>query len=358
MTETQRDILSAGFSLTLIALAAFVMQRFFLPLIWAGILCVATWPLYMRLRMRIGHHTLAAAVLTLLVAAMFIVPALLGAAQAARQAPELANYIVSANTDGIAVPDFVTHLPVIGNSITEWWQATLSQPHGLAHLFSDRQINGFHSASDIIKVAGVGFMHRLVDFGLAFLCLFFFYKDGEVLNRQIINIGSRWFGELRWSRYSEKIPTAIRATVNGLVLVGLAEGVLIGIAYWLAGVKSAALWAAATGILAIIPFGAPLAFVSAASVLAVGGAIPAAIAVVAWGTVVLFVADHFVRPGIIGNATRLPFLAVLFGILGGVETLGLVGLFIGPVVMVLFVTLWHEAQTQLEDVGPPVAKPR
>ncbi|NGZ88425.1 AI-2E family transporter [Duganella aceris] len=357
MTETQRDLLSAGFSLTLIALAAFVMQRFFLPLIWAGILCVATWPLYQRVRTRFGRRdVLAAAVLTLLCAGVFIVPVLLGVTQAARQAPELANYIVSANLDGIPVPAFVHHIPAIGDTIAEWWQATLSQPHGLAHLLSDREINGFHSASDMVKVAGVGLMHRLVDFGLAFLCLFFFYKDGEALNRQITAIGSRCLGELRWARYAEKIPTAIRATVNGLVLVGLAEGVLIGIGYAFAGLPSPALWAAATGILAIIPFGAPVAFVSAAAVLVFNGAIPAAIAVAVWGSIVLFVADHFVRPQMIGSATRLPFLAVLFGILGGVETLGLVGLFIGPVVMVLFVTLWYEAHPV--DDGSPVAKPR
>ena len=357
MTESQRGLLSAGFSLTLIALAAFVMQRFFLPLIWAGILCVATWPLYQRMRTRFGRRDLlAAAVLTLLCAAVFIVPVLLGVTQAAKQAPELANYIVSANLDGIPVPAFVQHIPAIGDTIAEWWQATLSQPHGLAHLLSERQINGFHSASDVIKVVGVGLMHRLVDFGLAFLCLFFFYKDGEALTRQITAIGSRLLGELRWARYAEKIPTAIRATVNGLVLVGLAEGVLIGIAYAFAGLSSPALWAAATGILAIIPFGAPLAFVSAAGVLAFNGAIPAAIAVAVWGGIVLFVADHFVRPQMIGSATRLPFLAVLFGILGGVETLGLVGLFIGPVVMVLFVTLWYEAH--LPDDGSPAAKPR
>ena len=72
------------------------------------------------------------------------------------------------------------------------------------------------------------------------------------------------------------------------------------------------------------------------------GSTIAAIAILAWGTAVLFVADHFVRPTIIGNATALPFLAVLLGILGGVETLGLIGLFVGPVVMTLFVTLWHE----------------
>jgi predicted PurR-regulated permease PerM len=357
MTETQRDLLSAAFSLTLIALAAFVMHRFFLPLIWAGILCVATWPLYQRMRARFGRHdVLAAAALTLICAAVFIVPVLLGVTQAARQAPELANYLVTANTDGIPVPAFVAHLPLVGDWISDWWQATLSQPHGLAHLLSDREINGLHSARDMIKVAGVGFMHRLVDFGLAFLCLFFFYKDGEALNRQITAIGSHCFSEQRWARYAEKIPTAIRATVNGLVLVGLAEGVLIGIGYAIAGLPSPALWAAVTGILAIIPFGAPLAFVSAAAMLAFNGAVPAAIAVAVWGTIVLFVADHFVRPGMIGNATRLPFLAVLFGILGGVETLGLVGLFIGPVVMVLFVTLWYEAN--LFDDGSPVAKPR
>jgi predicted PurR-regulated permease PerM len=102
------------------------------------------------------------------------------------------------------------------------------------------------------------------------------------------------------------------------------------------------LWAAVTGVLAIIPFGAPLAFCAASALLAYQGATIAAIAVLALGIVVLFVADHFVRPAMIGNATQLPFIAVLLGILGGVETLGLIGLFVGPVVMTLFVTLWHE----------------
>jgi predicted PurR-regulated permease PerM len=354
MTETQRDLLSAGFSLTLIALAAFVMQRFFLPLIWAGILCVATWPLYRRLRARMGQRdVLAAALLTLICAAVFIVPLLIGAAQAAREVPQLATFVVNANNDGIPVPAFVHSIPFGGEAIAEWWDATLNQPHGLAHLFSDRELGAFHSARDMVKVVGAALMHRLVDFGLAFLCLFFFYKDGEALNRQITAIGSHCLSEQRWARYAVKIPTAIRATVNGLVLVGLAEGLLIGIGYALAGLPSPALWGAVTGILAIIPFGAPLAFLSAAGVLVFNGALPGAIGVAVWGMIVLFIADHFVRPGMIGNATRLPFLAVLFGILGGVETLGLVGLFIGPVVMVLFMTLWYEAD--LFDDGTPAA---
>lgn len=344
MTETQRDLLSAAFSLTVIALAALVMQHFFLPLIWAAILCLATWPLYRRLRDAMGQHAiLAALLLTLICACIFIIPVLLGVAQATRRAPEWANFIVSANNDGIAAPDFLLSIPLAGSAISTWWQATLSPPHGLAHLLAGSGVGVFHSAPDFLKVLGAAMFHRLVDFGLAFLCLFFFYKDGEALRRQINAIGSHCFGELRWAHYAQKVPTAIRATVNGLVLVGLAEGVLIGIAYGIAGLASPALWAFGTGVLAIIPFGAPIAFLSAAALLLFNGSVPGAIGVTIAGTIVLFIADHFVRPSMIGNATRLPFLAVLFGILGGVETLGLVGLFIGPVVMVLFMTLWHEA---------------
>ena len=352
MSDTQRDIVSAGFSLALIAVTAVVMQRFFLPLVWAGILCVATWPLYLRVRAALGQRTIiAAAALTLAFACIFIIPVLFGVAQAAREVPVLANFIVHANTEGLPVPDWVAHIPLAGSAIGDWWQATLSQPHGLSHFFAGSAVGGFHSARDMLKILGADVFHRLVDFGLAFLCLFFFYKDGEALTRQITAVGSHFLRPERWGRYAQKIPTAIRATVNGLVLVGLAEGVLIGIAYAIVGLPSPALWAFATGILAIIPFGAPLAYLCAAAMLVFQGNVGGAIGVAAWGTVVLFVADHFVRPGMIGNATRLPFLAVLFGILGGVETLGLVGLFIGPVVMVLFVTLWYEAN--VSDSVPP-----
>lgn len=114
---------------------------------------------------------------------------------------------------------------------------------------------------------------------------------------------------------------------------------LIGIGYSFSGISSPALWAALTGVLAILPFGAPVAFLSAAAMFASEENSSAAIGIAAWGSIVVFIADHFIRPVIIGNATRLPFLAVLFGIFGGLETFGLVGLFIGPVLMVLFITL-------------------
>ncbi len=97
-----------------------------------------------------------------------------------------------------------------------------------------------------------------------------------------------------------------------------------------------------TALAAMIPFGAPVAFGLAALLAAAQGGVTAAIVVAVAGLVVTFVADHFVRPVLIGGATRLPFLWVLLGILGGVESFGLLGLFLGPAVMAALVLLWRE----------------
>ena len=131
-------------------------------------------------------------------------------------------------------------------------------------------------------------------------------------------------------------------TVNGLVLVGLGEGVILGVAYAVAGVPHPTLFGLLTALLAMVPFGAPLAFIVAALVLAGSSKLIAAAVIVGLGFIVSFAADHFVRPVLIGGATRLPFIWVLLGILGGVESWGLVGLFMGPAIMAALVLLWRE----------------
>jgi len=104
-----------------------------------------------------------------------------------------------------------------------------------------------------------------------------------------------------------------------------------------------------TGILAVIPFGAPVVFGAAALYLAASGSAAAAVAVLGFGLAVVFVADHFVRPVLIGGAVRLPFLWVLLGILGGLETFGILGLFLGPAIMAALISLWRE----WTESGPP-----
>jgi predicted PurR-regulated permease PerM len=151
----------------------------------------------------------------------------------------------------------------------------------------------------------------------------------------------------------------VHGTVTGLVLVGLAEGVLLGFAYAVAGLPHPVSIAALTGILAVIPFGAPIAFCAAGLYLLSTGSTAAAAAVVGFGFLVVFVADHFVRPFLIGGAARLPFLWVLLGIIGGLETFGLLGLFLGPVVMAALISLWREWTQPPEPLdSPPSASTR
>jgi predicted PurR-regulated permease PerM len=128
---------------------------------------------------------------------------------------------------------------------------------------------------------------------------------------------------------------AVRATVNGMVVVTLFDGVLTGITYALAGVQRAEVWGAVTGLFAMIPFLGYVAVAGVAMALVVEGAVIAALAVGALGFFVVFAGDKIVRPVLLGGATQLGFVWVLMASLGGLELLGLLGLFVGPVVLAL-----------------------
>ena len=144
-----------------------------------------------------------------------------------------------------------------------------------------------------------------------------------------------------WAKRVAEAPRVIRTTVDGLVLVGIGVGILVGIAGWLAGFPSPVILGLLTAAAATIPFAAPIVFGVAVLWLAANGAMISATIFLAWCGAVMFVADHFVRPKIIGDAAQLPFWAVLFGVLGGVETFGLIGLFLGPVAMALLCQWWR-----------------
>ena len=165
--------------------------------------------------------------------------------------------------------------------------AQLAQQHGLAHFFSGSLLARFSSAGELLKLFGTRMVHAMADFAFSTVCLFFLYVNGSALARQIDHIGGRYLGPVRWRRYATTLPLAINSTVNGLVLVGLGEGLLLGVSYAVAGVPSPVLWGAATAALAIIPFDAPVTFLAAAGFLASTGNVSGAIGVAVWGSVVL-----------------------------------------------------------------------
>jgi predicted PurR-regulated permease PerM len=160
----------------------------------------------------------------------------------------------------------------------------------------------------------------------------------------------RAFGETG-ERIGTQMVASIHGTVTGLVLVGLAEGAVLGVAYAIAGVPHPVLLGAVSAVAAILPFGATAACGLAALLLAAYGSLGAAAGLFAFGAAMSFATDHFVRPVLIGGATKLPFLWVLLGILGGLEVWGLLGLFLGPAIMAALILLWRDWTR--EDLARP-----
>ncbi len=343
MNENHKDFISITLTVSVVLLALFIIHRFIPSLVWAGIITIATFPLYQRWRKFFGGSpTLSALLFTCIFGLIIIVPLSWFISVLVRELQLLVNYLQSINQNGGEVPLFLHNIPWFGKEISAYWMTHLGQPGNLKDILSNLHLL-LTPTSHYIKQVGFNLFHRGFQIGFTVLTLFFFYRDGQKLTKEIHRIGENCLGE-RWFRYAEKLPSALRGTVNGTVFVGLGVGVLMGICYALVDLPGPTLMGFLTAFSAMIPFVVPVVIASASLVLWIKGNILGAIIILVWGTIVVFIADHFIKPVLISGAIQLPFLAVLFGILGGVETLGLLGLFVGPIVMVLFVTLWKESQ--------------
>jgi predicted PurR-regulated permease PerM len=343
----------AALALLLGLLGLYTLRAFLPALAWAVILAVATWPLYRRARRRWparGHDIALPLLFALAVALGFLAPLAVLAVQLGHDARGLLQWWHAVQRGGgMPVPGWIAMLPFGAGALAAWWRDTLGDPAGTAELLH-RIDRG--EAIRLGRHIGAELLHRAVLFGFAILTLFFLYRDGARLAAQVLRAARRLFGP-RGEPVLRQMVASVHGTVDGLVLVALGEGVVMGIAYAAAGVPHPTLMGALTAIAAVIPFAAPLVFGLAAVLLAAQGATAAAVAILALGFAVLFVADHLVRPALIGGATRMPFLLVLLGILGGVEGWGLLGLFLGPAIMAALVLLWREWTA--EEAPPPPA---
>ena len=339
-TRAQHAAIGA-LAVVLVLLGGYTLWNFLSALAWAGIFAIALWPVYRRAVQRFGtgrHNILLPTVFTLAVALVFIVPLGLVGMQLAHEAYGAAHWLRDAQDHGIAEPDLIRHLPFGQSEVDSWWQKNLADP-GSARDLVQRTTAGH--MGNYGRQIGSQLLRRLTLFLFTLISVFFLFKEGQGLTAQLRRAAARAFGP-GGERIGRQIVASVHGTVDGLVLVGLGEGLLLGIVYAVAGVPHATVFGAVTAVAAMIPFAAPLVFGVAALILLAQGSLVWAIAVACIGMATTFVADHFIRPVLIGGATRLPFIWVLLGILGGVEAWGLIGLFIGPAIMAALILLWRE----------------
>jgi len=161
----------------------------------------------------------------------------------------------------------------------------------------------------------------------------------------------------RIHHYLATISDTTRAVVYGIGLTAIAQALLAGVSYFVADVPNPMLLTIITFMLALIPFGPPISYTAVSLWLFSQGQTIEAIGVMAWGVRVVSTADNVIRPLVISGATQIPFLLIMFGVLGGIASFGLVGLFIGPVILAVLLAIWREwlHETQIEPVMMPKA---
>lgn len=332
-------LVSILFSAAIIAGAFVVLSPFMLAIIWAAILAVATWPMHESITRRLGDKAHFAAACSTSVVLLFLVgPMALLVVFLSRDIYTATAYLIDADTYGKAVPSVFAKLPFGGDFLSQWWEKYLAHPKALSAVL-ETQLDILREAAQTVFF---DLTSRLATLFFALWVLYFFYQDGKRISAWLNQIGYKWL-EKRWPSYVFQLPDALRAAVNGIVIVGFGEAILLALLLYACGVPSAVTLGVATAIIAFIPLAAPLLLAIIGFFLFAQGHPVSGVGVFVVGTLVVMLADYLVRPVLIRGGTELPFLAILFGIFGGVGTMGIVGLIIGPVMLVLLLVLFREA---------------
>ena len=330
----------------------YFFYTFAVPVLAALVIAFASWPLYRRLLVSVGgSRTIAASIAILMILTFIIVPILFAATYASHEVRDWIGWAVRTNEVGAPTPDWIATLPVVGEWLDMQWTRFLDHPGAIGEV---TQIVSGANIANIYRVAlaaGGAAFNLLLAMVFMLIALFFIYRDGESFAGQVDRVGERIL-PMRWERISRIVPATISSTVTGMTLIAIGEGIVLGIAYWIAGVPSAVTLGVLTGVMALFPGGAPLSFTLVSIYLVASGSPFAGVALLLWGSIELFIVDKTLRPRLVGGPIKLPFLPTFFGLIGGVKTMGFLGLFIGPVLMALLVAIWREWIREVEATEP------
>ena len=316
-----------------------VLYPFFSALLWAAILAFTTWPLFEWLTVRLGlRRGLAALMMVLLTAVVVVLPLGLAAPASATDVMHLRHSIEAALHGGLPeAPGWVHGIPVLGPSLADlWngWAADLSAAAVSLKPYLGIVLEGlFHL---LLGIAGGVLM-----FVLALFIAFFFYVYGEPMAEQASAILLR-IGGPRGERMLVMVGLTVRGVVYGLLGTAVMQGVLVGIGLALAGVPRPVLLGALAGFISVFPVGAPVVWVPATLWLLANDHLGHGLFLAAWGLVVVSGSDSIVRPWLIARGSELPFLLTVLGVLGGAVAFGLLGIFLGPVLLGVGYTLVNE----------------
>ncbi len=326
-------------------LAFMVVTPFLVPIAWAGVLTYASWPVAQRIRRWCsGRDMLAASLTTALAAFTLFLPLLwlvwLAQQEISKVYPAIQAFLVAPPP----VPETLRGLPWLGDWLVQQQTHLVANPQEVSAAV--KAWLATHLNDVAVLAGGVG--KNLAKLVFVVAILFFFYRDGARIVHELRHVLARFIGP-QVHDYLHEAGTTARAVVYGILLTAVVQGIAAGLGYWVAGLASPVMFGVLTAVLALIPFGTPVAWGVAGLWLLLQGETGAAVGVWIWGAAVVSQLDNVLRPLFISSVSPIPFLLVLFGVLGGLLAFGLVGLFVGPIVLAVAWSVWREWAAHLEN---------
>lgn len=317
-----------------------VLLPFVSALLWSAILCLATWPLYeLLLRKLRGRRTLAAALMTLALVLILFLPFFflgLSFADNIRDGLHWINTQGSAFINGPA-PDWMTSLPFFGDRLAAGWAEFGENSERVWKLLKP----WLNQAGTWILQHTLSLAQGLFMMGIGLLVTFFFYRDGLSVVEQIRGGFGQLIGETG-QRLLDVAAKTVRSVVYGVIGTGLAQAIVAWIGLFIAGVPGAPLLGMLTFFLSIIPVGPPVVWVSSSLWLFGQGHPGWGFFMLVYGFFGISGIDNFVKPYLISVGSRLPFILMLMGVLGGMVAFGFIGVFIGPTLLAVGHSLLKE----------------
>ncbi|MWC18738.1 AI-2E family transporter [Acinetobacter johnsonii] len=348
-----QKVLLFGLIFILFYLSFQVLKYFIVPVLWAAIIAYITWPLYHSVQKLCGPRpTLSATLMISMVVLVVGIPLTFAIFMLQHEGRnlfyELQRQVFSGHLD---VPQFIRDLPIIGKEVTRTLKEINTDPNSIV-----QNVSGwFQSHLNYGRLVLSEISKNIFKLCFAVMSLFFFYRDGQTILNQVSKALEMVIGP-RIHHYLDTISETTRAVVYGVGLTAIAQALLAGLSYFVAGVPNPMVLTIVTFIFALIPFGPPVAYSAVSLWLFSQGQTIEAIGVMAWGVCVVSTADNVIRPLVISGATQIPFLLIMFGVLGGLASFGMVGLFVGPVILAVLLAIWREWLH--EQVNEPLMMPK
>ncbi|OGW68267.1 MAG: hypothetical protein A3H49_11145, partial [Nitrospirae bacterium RIFCSPLOWO2_02_FULL_62_14] len=311
-------------------------RPFLMPILWAMILAHLMFPVHDRFaRLLRGKETLSAALMTLAIMLIVVLPVILLSIvlvdEAINAQQTFAAWIESGGIKRL--PELIAGLPVVGDILNR---------AGISQTSIEGNLAGSAAALKTFvvqqgAVLAMSLLELVLNFLIMIIMLFVLLKDGRVVVKTLHRIIP--LQPSHKNRIFARVDKTVRAVVKGIVITALVQGLLAGAAYGVLGVPFAILLTAMTAVIAPFPIGgAALVWIPVAGYLFWVGPTWTGIAMIVWGVVVVSMVDNFLKPILIGQGAQLPVILLLFSLLGGLVAYGLIGLFIGPVILGLLLT--------------------